>query len=124
MEDRSSGRMRTLVTQMARLEACADGLDLHSIAEVGQTFDQALLLLIGGAAIEVITAKVFVHRAILARRSLIFGAVDTALRIGSELPRPLVEVEYRRVRVASRMTAIDPGCMKTRTLFFKVEFWR
>ena len=40
-------------------------LDLHSVAKVGQTFDQALFLLVGGTAMEVIAAEVLVHRAVL-----------------------------------------------------------
>src|ERR1700719_5185982 len=40
-------------------------LDLYSVAKVGQTFDQALFLLVGGTAIEVIAAEVLVDRAVL-----------------------------------------------------------
>src|ERR1700693_5648656 len=40
-------------------------LDLHGVAEVGQAFDQAIFLLVGGTAIEVIAAEVLVHRPIL-----------------------------------------------------------
>jgi len=40
-------------------------LDLDSVAKVGQTFDQAVFLLVGGTAIEVIAAEVLVHRPVL-----------------------------------------------------------
>src|SRR5271157_5949734 len=40
-------------------------LDLHRVAKIGQAFDQAVFLLVGGTAIEVIGAKVLVHRPIL-----------------------------------------------------------
>src|SRR5487761_1094590 len=40
-------------------------LDLHSVAKVSQAFDQAVFLLVGGTAIEVIAAEVFVHRPVL-----------------------------------------------------------
>src|SRR5665213_3538501 len=40
-------------------------LELHSVAKVGQTFDQAFFLLVGGTAIEVIAAEVLIHRPIL-----------------------------------------------------------
>ena len=42
-----------------------DRLDLHRVAKVGQAFDQAIFLLIGGMANEVIAAEVLVHRPIL-----------------------------------------------------------
>jgi hypothetical protein len=42
-----------------------DRLDLHRVAKVGQAFDQAIFLLVGGTAIEVIGAEVLVHRPIL-----------------------------------------------------------
>src|ERR1700693_2772639 len=40
-------------------------LDLYSVAKIGQTFDQTFLLLVGGAAIEVIAAEILVHRPVL-----------------------------------------------------------
>jgi 2-polyprenyl-6-methoxyphenol hydroxylase-like FAD-dependent oxidoreductase len=40
-------------------------LDLYSVAKIGQTFDKAFLLLVGGMAIEVIAAEVLVHRPVL-----------------------------------------------------------
>src|SRR5215468_6742200 len=40
-------------------------LDLHSVAEVGQAFDQTCFLLVRGTAIEVIVAEVLVRRAVL-----------------------------------------------------------
>ena len=43
----------------------SERLDLDDIAEVGQTFDKALFLLVGGTSIEMIAAEVLVHRAIL-----------------------------------------------------------
>src|SRR5580693_5781732 len=42
----------------------SERLDRDCIAEVGQTFDQALFLPIGGTSIEVIAAEVLVHRAV------------------------------------------------------------
>jgi hypothetical protein len=42
----------------------SERLDRDCIAEVGQTFDQALFLSIGGTSIEVIAAEVLVHRAV------------------------------------------------------------
>src|SRR6266566_3579478 len=40
-------------------------LDLHSVAKVGQPFDQAVFLLVSGTAIEVIAAEVLIHRPVL-----------------------------------------------------------
>ena len=40
----------------------SERLDLHSVAKVGQTFDQALFLLVGGTAIEVIAAEAAVKK--------------------------------------------------------------
>src|ERR1700726_1373934 len=42
----------------------SERIDRDCIAEVGQTFDQALFLPIGGTSIEVIAAEVLVHRAV------------------------------------------------------------
>jgi hypothetical protein len=42
----------------------SERLDRDCIAEIGQTFDQALFLPIGGTSIEVIAAEVLVHRAV------------------------------------------------------------
>ena len=49
----------------AGMAQAASRLDLDCIAEVGQTFDQAIFLLVGGVANEAIGAKVVVHRPIL-----------------------------------------------------------
>ena len=40
-------------------------LDLHGVAKVGQPFDQAFFLLVGGAAIEVIATEVLIRRPVL-----------------------------------------------------------
>jgi len=43
----------------------SERLEFYSVAKVCQTFDQALFLLVGGTAIEVVAAEVAIHRAVL-----------------------------------------------------------
>src|ERR1700692_325552 len=52
----------------------SERLDRDCIAEVGQTFDQALFLPIGGTSIEVIAAEVLVHRAVF--ENVVDGSKD------------------------------------------------
>ena len=55
---------KLLLLAMPQTGSGSERLDRDCIAEVGQTFDQALFLSISGTSIEVIAAEVLVHRAV------------------------------------------------------------
>jgi hypothetical protein len=63
--DRAANSQRCRDLGSTCLRHGRERLDLHGVAKVGQTFDQAFFLLVGGTAIEVIAAEVLIHRPIL-----------------------------------------------------------
>src|SRR5260370_41833813 len=57
--------MRHPPWQSHKRSSGGEGFEFHSVAKVCQPFDQAIFLLVGGPALEVVAAEVLIHRAVL-----------------------------------------------------------
>jgi hypothetical protein len=92
----------------------SERLDRDSIAEVGQTFDQALFLSIGGTSIEVVAAEVLVHRAVFEH------VVDRGKDRGRDLRISWVCVsgtKLARIRPCANRSVLRPGTFLTCAAF-------